>query len=331
MAAAPLPALRPLRLPPAAPSAARAFGPLHGAVSGQVASLACPHRAAPPDGDAVTLTLWLGSGAVGVLLPASIEAALVGPDAPGEPIARLLRVELALDGLLGAVEKATGREATLRPGPGPSGPGIALRVRVGAAGGVVRLGLSEAAHVLQAAVAPLLPPPPAPDPPLRAALRLGAMAAPASDLRPGALCLPAVGAMPLATARLLVAGRVWGTVALQGASAQVKEIRPMPEDPAPAPPADAMRALADLPLRLSFEIGARRASLGEVAGWAPGVVLALEAPVEDCPVEIRAGGDMGGETVARGRLVAVGDRVGVEITEVRHLEPSSAPGGGTDA
>lgn len=335
-ALAPQPAVRPLRLPPAPATTARAFGPLRGLVSGLPASLAVSPHTERPGPDPVTLTLSFGSDALELSLPASVEEALAGPDAPAEPVARLLHLELALDALLGTLEVATGREATLRHGTGSAaaaGPGMALRVRVGDAAGVVHVrGCGpEAARALRDAVTPLLPPPPAPDPPLRAALRLGGMTAPAALLRPGALCLPARGAMPLAAAGLLVAGRTWGSVALQGAAAYVTEIRPMPEDPAPAPPSDPMRALADLPLRLSFEVGARRATLGEVAGWAPGVVLPLEAPVEDCPVEVRAGGDMGGETIARGRLVAVGDRVGVELTEVRHLEPPPGAGRAPDA
>lgn len=316
--------------------ALRAFIPLQGTLEGAPA-LMVPLAAGGAELDSITLSLDFGALAFGLALPTSIErmlVSLVGLGDDDTPAGRLFGLELALDPVLAALEAASGHEVVLQHAPLPVGPRLALHLQIGEARGTAVI-VVEPRHLAGAAALrealPGLVPPQVPVVPLRVAFRLGMMTAPVSALRLGALVLPAADALTHTEGRLLVSGRAWGRVALREKAAQITEIQPMPDEPAAAPPTAPLRAMADLPLRLSFEIGARRATLEEVAGWSPGVVLPLDAPAEDCPVEIRAGGEMGGETVARGRLVAVGDRVGVEVTEVRRPPepprpvPGSAP------
>ncbi len=68
----------------------------------------------------------------------------------------------------------------------------------------------------------------------------------------------------------------------------------------------------ELEVRLDFDIGHLRLSLGEIERLAPGSVLALDTPAGR-PVRIRAGG----RVIGRGELVQIDDRLGVVVRELR--------------
>jgi type III secretion protein Q len=63
----------------------------------------------------------------------------------------------------------------------------------------------------------------------------------------------------------------------------------------------------EVPLR--FEVGELTLSLAQLKAMAPGQVLDLEQPLDECDVRILAHGNVLGE----GRLIAVGERLGVRI------------------
>ena len=88
-----------------------------------------------------------------------------------------------------------------------------------------------------------------------------------------------------------------------------------PIDSQPAPVAD----IQDLPLErldalevsLRFEVGELQVTLGELEQLKPGHVFDLAQPLAQSAVRILAHG----RTVGAGQLVAVGDRLGVRVTE----------------
>ena len=84
-----------------------------------------------------------------------------------------------------------------------------------------------------------------------------------------------------------------------------------------APPAEGLSRenLEALEIILTLELDERRISLGELAALGPGQILDTTASL-DAPITIKAGG----RAVGRGRLVGVGDSLGVLITALE-LEP----------
>ncbi|MCW7540807.1 FliM/FliN family flagellar motor switch protein [Aquabacterium sp. A7-Y] len=74
--------------------------------------------------------------------------------------------------------------------------------------------------------------------------------------------------------------------------------------------------LQDLQVPVAFEIDTARISLAELASIRPGYVIELDAPLQQAAVRLVCHG----QTVGCGQLVAIGDQLGVRITqmEVRH-------------
>ncbi|MEY2882528.1 MAG: hypothetical protein RL490_252 [Pseudomonadota bacterium] len=70
-------------------------------------------------------------------------------------------------------------------------------------------------------------------------------------------------------------------------------------------------AFGAISVRLSVEVGALRMSLREVLALQPGMVHALDRRV-DQPVDVL----INDRLIARGEIVAIGDRFGVKLTEV---------------
>jgi type III secretion protein Q len=69
--------------------------------------------------------------------------------------------------------------------------------------------------------------------------------------------------------------------------------------------------LDDVRVELRFEVGELGVTVGVIKGLQPGYVFELETNVE-CPVVIRANG----LRLATGRLVQIGTRLGVLVSEV---------------
>jgi flagellar motor switch protein FliN/FliY len=72
-----------------------------------------------------------------------------------------------------------------------------------------------------------------------------------------------------------------------------------------------MAALAQVKTRVTVVAGQAEASVGEILALQAGSVLPLEAAVNS-PFDVV----LNGATIARGELVAIGDRYGICITEV---------------
>jgi flagellar motor switch protein FliN/FliY len=71
------------------------------------------------------------------------------------------------------------------------------------------------------------------------------------------------------------------------------------------------RLIAHVEVALDAFVGAARLTVAEVAALKPGQSIALDAAL-DGAVELR----LNGLVAARGELVAVGDKLGVRLTEV---------------
>jgi len=80
-----------------------------------------------------------------------------------------------------------------------------------------------------------------------------------------------------------------------------------------------LAALGDVALPIEVRVGSASLSLDALLACSPGTVIELDAAVGD-PAEVL----IGGRPVARGELVAVGDRLGVRITEI--TTPGAANG-----
>ena len=88
-------------------------------------------------------------------------------------------------------------------------------------------------------------------------------------------------------------------------SASTSDQRETPSTTAAKPTA------AQIPVALEFELGAIDTSLRELAQIEPGYVFDLPLQLDHATVTIRSAG----RRVGRGELVAVGDTLGVRLTE----------------
>lgn len=84
-----------------------------------------------------------------------------------------------------------------------------------------------------------------------------------------------------------------------------------------------LAGLADAAAPIELQLPAASMSLRELAGLRPGALLPLGGTLEDLPLTLCSGG----QPIALGRLVSVGEQLGVEVTELLHR---SAPELGTD-
>jgi flagellar motor switch protein FliN len=73
--------------------------------------------------------------------------------------------------------------------------------------------------------------------------------------------------------------------------------------------------LAQIPLRLSVEIGSVSRTMQDLLDLAQGAVIELDRPIDE-PVDILANGTV----IARGEVVNAGEHYGVRITEVVDAE-----------
>lgn len=91
--------------------------------------------------------------------------------------------------------------------------------------------------------------------------------------------------------------------------------QPVPDTGDSTPPASAARVSAKLIENVGVELhaflGAAGMTVAELTALAPGAVVSLDAQL-NAPVELK----LNGVAVARGELVAVGDKFGVRLTEI---------------
>ena len=76
--------------------------------------------------------------------------------------------------------------------------------------------------------------------------------------------------------------------------------------------------LAQIPLRLSVEIGSVSRTMQDLLELKQGAVIGLDRPIDE-PVDILANGTV----IARGEVVNAGDHYGVRITEVVDAETAA--------
>lgn len=76
--------------------------------------------------------------------------------------------------------------------------------------------------------------------------------------------------------------------------------------------------LAQIPLRLSVEIGSVSRTMQDLLDLKQGTVIELDRPIDE-PVDILANGTV----IARGEVVNAGDHYGVRITEVVDAEAAA--------
>ncbi len=76
--------------------------------------------------------------------------------------------------------------------------------------------------------------------------------------------------------------------------------------------------LAQIPLRLSVEIGSVSRSMQDLLDLKQGAVIELDRPIDE-PVDILANGTV----VARGEVVNAGDHYGVRIIEIVDAEAAA--------
>lgn len=93
-----------------------------------------------------------------------------------------------------------------------------------------------------------------------------------------------------------------------------QEIRPAAEGTPAA-------SLADVPVRLDFEVGSIAVPLGQLASLKPGYVFKLRGRPEGVPVIIRANGTQ----IGHGELVAIGDSLGVQILAIDGVGADTQP------
>ena len=94
---------------------------------------------------------------------------------------------------------------------------------------------------------------------------------------------------------------------------ELAELKPHPLPGAPVAAA-AMSAIQAVKVRLRVVAGEATLTVGELAALREDTVLALDRPLDD-PVDVV----LDGQVVARGRLVAVGDEFGVQVTELARI------------
>lgn len=74
---------------------------------------------------------------------------------------------------------------------------------------------------------------------------------------------------------------------------------------------DTLGVLVHVPLQVSVELGRRPMTLAEILNVGTGSILELDRPA-CAPIDVYVSGTL----IARGEIVAVGDRLGVRVTDV---------------
>jgi type III secretion protein Q len=278
--------------------------------------------------------VWLALEYLGVAVALGSEAAQLLPHA-----LRQLVLLQAFAPALDAIELLTGKQITVTELDGqqevPTNGARAhfslrnISTRLGSRGWVQCEDVSGIDHLIAAASL-------APDKPeaswdtmrLPLRLELGAMQLACSDLarlEPGDCLL--LSAARRASGALGVSGRICGrggrggylftadALANQLTIVEVNQAMQredhMPLESAHQSVGQPLDKLDAVELTLTFDLGEHDLSLGEVKRLQPGCVLDLGRAVDDNVVRLR----IGGRLVGSGQLVAIGDQLGVRITE----------------
>lgn len=327
--------------------------PVDGHPDGHAVALGAPAivQGEPTDPSVLRATISVRDiGDVEVALPPSLAARVLPGVATRGPVLAALLVEALLSPVLDAIEHRTGAPvavAPLRDGDAPdadrtgagavaiglplvddatfddaprAGPraglhdgreAIVLRLRPSVVPGLARLADDLVAPAAPEAFDAVR---------VRATLEIGSFLLAAAETRAlghgDVLLPPALWRQGLQAPLALVAGGYRFALA-ERADALVIVDR-IPETPLEDPMTDqqdgATPPLVDadaLPIALSFEIGRHEMALGELRRLAPGRALSLGVPT-DAPVTVLANG----RAIARGEIVAIGDALGVRLTEL---------------
>ncbi|MCC8537830.1 type III secretion system cytoplasmic ring protein SctQ [Xanthomonas axonopodis pv. poinsettiicola] len=161
---------------------------------------------------------------------------------------------------------------------------------------------------------------------LRTRLRIGQRTAPTTllqSLRPGDVLMHAIGPAPLRSGQLL-----WGIPggAVLRASVRLNpqqmslETAPVMQHDTPAPdPSPSTTDMAALELPVQLEVDQLALSLSVLSGLQPGQILELPVPVDQADIRLV----VYGQTIGIGRLLAVGEHLGVQIlsmSETAHAD-----------
>ena len=95
----------------------------------------------------------------------------------------------------------------------------------------------------------------------------------------------------------------------------------MSDETRPAADGNAAASLADVPVRLEFEIGNLSLPLGQLASLRPGFMFRLKGRADGVRVIIRANGTQ----VGHGELVAIGDSLGVQLLAIDSVGADTQP------
>lgn len=175
------------------------------------------------------------------------------------------------------------------------------------------------------------PPAPSAAVPLRCGLLAGRMTLSVEEwrsLRPGDVLLAerAAGSAARPAYRLVVGGvrlALWNAVR-SGEQMMVEDHRSAatPPDETPGDDAlpDAVTDVGALPVRLEFFAGTATMRLDRLAALRPGHVFEMPDALRDGAVDIR----VHGRVVGKGEMVAVGDRLGIRLLEIRVKDDGSA-------
>jgi type III secretion system YscQ/HrcQ family protein len=110
---------------------------------------------------------------------------------------------------------------------------------------------------------------------------------------------------------LLLRGRPFGTGQANGSTITIKQVN-LNGTQKMAETTKEPAALDELEVELTFVVGQKTVTLGELRSLAPGAAFELGAPIGEA-VTIHANG----RPIGKGELLEVGDRVGVRITELK--------------
>lgn len=122
--------------------------------------------------------------------------------------------------------------------------------------------------------------------------------------------------LPVFQPALVVAGRVCARGAVISTNFKISDINRLDGDLAmpeiSPPPANDATALAALEVPLTAVCSTYSVSAKEIATWQPGTIVPLGIPVDGDRITLM----VGQQSVARGRLVGVGEQLGVEILDL---------------
>ncbi|MEL7151845.1 MAG: type III secretion system cytoplasmic ring protein SctQ, partial [Pseudomonadota bacterium] len=239
---------------------------------------------------------------------------------PSAPPLRVPLVEAALDGVLATIEGWLGDTVRIAVAHRADPAVRWLAIRLGGQTVCIRIGCTPDHLPKLAAMMRSLKPRRVRHLDVLVAFRLGRFLSDVGGIRtlePGDVFLPEHADIDTGRVHITVADQIVGTGSADSGNIIIEEIRPMQdwqsnEVSETDSSVEASETPAELPIRVTFDIGTRTMSLADVSRLDSGMVLPLDGDVETCEVAVRANG----ARIASGRLVSLGTRLGVEISRV---------------